>query len=144
MTLRRKRLPAELVAPAASFEDVLTLLGAAKDALTEVMPSTRSPGAPLAEALLTFEEILGGVAERMAGWRAPAVDEAWRAADEGLRTSLERARALREDPPELGGFEGLIWVVGELLDPLDAFEDAAMRFRDLRTRSSPPTGHPAP
>jgi len=143
MTLRRKRLPAELAAPAATLDGVLTLLGDAKDALTGVMPTTRSPGAPLAEALLTFEEILGRVGERMGEWRAPAVEEAWRAADEGLRTSLERGRALREDPPELGGFEGLIWVVGELLDPLDAFEAAAMRFRDLRTRSSPPPGRPA-
>ena len=39
---------------------------------------------------------------------------------------------LREDPPELGGFEGLIWVVDQVLAPLEAFEAAAERFRTLR------------
>jgi hypothetical protein len=36
------------------------------------------------------------------------------------------------DPPELGGFEGLIWAVDQLLAPLEAFEAAAERFRTLR------------
>jgi hypothetical protein len=135
MILRRKTLPPELAQPYAAFVDVLMLVGRAKASLTAVMPTTRLPGTPPAEALLAFEELLGAVAGRMAEWRAPPVQDAWRASADGVRLSLDRARAMREGPPELGGFEGLIWAVGELLDPLDAFEAADTRFRELRTKS---------
>ena len=40
--------------------------------------------------------------------------------------------AAPEDPPELGGFEGLMRAVDQLLGPLEAFEAAAERFRTLR------------
>jgi hypothetical protein len=133
--LRRKRLPPELAEPYAAFEEVASLLAGAKASLTSVMPTTRLSGTPPAEALIAFEEILGRAAGRMAGWRAPAVEDTWQAAAAGVRTSLERARLMREDPPDINGFEGLIWAVGELLDPLDAFEAAETRFRELRSRS---------
>jgi hypothetical protein len=132
---RRKDLPSELAEPYAAFVEVLTLTGAAKDSLTAAMPTTRLPGTPPAEALHAFEEILGRVARGMGAWRAPEVEDVWLSASDGVRESLERARAFREDPPEIGGFEGLIWAVGELLDPLDAFEAAESRFRELRSRS---------
>lgn len=135
MVFRRKALPPRLEEPYAAFEEVLALVGEAKVSLTAAMPTTRHSGTPPAEALHVFEEILGEVSDDMAGWRATEVEDAWRAATDGVRESLERARALREDPPEIGGFEGLIWAVGELLDPLDAFEAAETRFRELRSRS---------
>jgi hypothetical protein len=43
-----------------------------------------------------------------------------------------RAARFREDAPELGGFEGLIWAVETLLDPLEPFAAAADRFRSMR------------
>jgi hypothetical protein len=133
MIFRRKAVPPELAEPYAAFEEILTLIGAAKASLTAAMPTTRLPGTPPAEALQAFEEILGKVAQRMGAWRVPEVEDTWRAASDGVRESLGRARALREDPPDIGGFEGLIWVVGELLDPLDAFEAAETRLRELRS-----------
>jgi hypothetical protein len=67
----------------------------------------------------------------MPTWRHPDLEDEWRAGDASIRESLERARQLREDPPDLGGIEGLIWAVDRLLEPLEAFEAAAERFRTL-------------
>ena len=111
---------------------MVTEIEAAKDAMTGTVPSTRSAGTPLAEGILEFEQRLTAAQELMPNWRRPELQVEWLACDAGIRESLERARLLREDPPELGGFEGLIWAVDQLLAPLEAFEAAAERFRTLR------------
>ncbi|MGH2679630.1 MAG: hypothetical protein ACRDG8_03985 [Actinomycetota bacterium] len=105
---------------------------AAKRAMTGTVPSTRSAGTPLAEGILELEQRLTAAKELMPAWRHPELDVEWLACEAGIRESLERTRRLREDPPELGGFEGLIWAVDQLLAPLEAFEAAAERFRTLR------------
>jgi hypothetical protein len=129
---RRKRLPTELVEPFAGFTSVLEQIEPAKAALTEVMPTTRMPGRPLPDALAEFEERLSRAAELMPSWRSPQVEDEWRACERGIGEAKARARRFREDPPELGGFEGLIWAVEELLHPLEPFQGAAERFRSLR------------
>jgi hypothetical protein len=129
---RRKRLPASLEAPAESFERVLAEVEPAKRALTDVMPTTRLPGRPLLDALAEFEERLGRARELMPGWRRPETEPEWTACHDGLAEALDRARRLREDAPDPGGFEGLIWTVEHLLDPLEPFRKAADRFRSLR------------
>ena len=50
----------------------------------------------------------------------------------GIPEALERARRFRESAPDLAGFEGLIWAVEDLLDPLEPFQAAAECFRSLR------------
>jgi hypothetical protein len=130
--LRRKRLSPELDAALVNLRAVVDELEAAKDAMTGTVPSTRSAGTPLAEGILELEQRLTTAQELMPTWRHPDVEAEWLACDAGIRESLERARSLREDPPELGGFEGLIWAVDQLLAPLEAFEAAAERFRTLR------------
>jgi hypothetical protein len=130
--LRRKRIPEDLRGPLEGLRTVVAEVEAAKRAMTGTVPSTRLPGKPLAEALSEFEERLGQAQDLMPAWRHPNLEDEWRACGDGIRESLERARRLREDPPELGGFEGLIWAVDQLLEPLEAFEAAAERFRTLR------------
>jgi hypothetical protein len=129
---RRKRLPVELETHLESFRSVVHEVEAAKSLMTGTVPSTRSAGTPLAEGILEFEERLAAAQELMPTWRHPELEGEWLACDTGIRESLERARRLRENPPELGGFEGLIWAVDQLLAPLEAFEAAAERFRTLR------------
>lgn len=129
---RRKKLPHDLERTLVALRDVINQVEAAKDAMTSTVPSTRLPGTPLAEAIAEFEDHLGRAEELMPPWRHPEVEEDWLACESGIEESLERARRLREDPPELGGFEGLIWVVDQVLAPLEAFEAAAERFRTLR------------
>ncbi|MCD6020469.1 MAG: hypothetical protein K0R20_179 [Actinomycetia bacterium] len=130
--IRRKRLSPELDAALAGFRAVVDQLEAAKLAMTGTVPSTRSAGTPLAEGILELEQRLAAAQELMPTWRRPELEPEWLACDAGIRESLEHARRLREDPPELGGFEGLIWAVDQLLAPLEAFEAAAERFRTLR------------
>ena len=132
MTLRRKRLPDELVEPARAFDELVPVLERAKAALTDSVPGTRMPGRPLGETLWEFETGLREVAERMDGWKAPEVRAEWEAASAGLATSLALAERLRTEGDEPGGFEELIGVVGDLLAPLEAFESAAARLREMR------------
>ncbi len=133
MKLRRKRLPAELDGPFSNFTRVVSIVERATGALTEVMPTTRLPGRPLSDALFEFDQLLGQVRVLMPGWRHAEIESEWSLADAGLDEALDRARRLREEAPDLGGFEGLIWAVGELLAPLEPFGSAAARFKQLRT-----------
>ncbi len=130
--LRRKRLPEDLRGPLGGLQEVAAQVEQAKRMLMDVVPTTRLPGSPLAEGIHELERRLGRARELMPAWRHPRLEREWRACDEGIRESLDRARRLREDPPELAGFEGLIWAVDRLLEPLEAFEAAADRFRTLR------------
>jgi hypothetical protein len=132
--LRRKRITPEVQASFDAFRDLLVHLEPAKAALTDVMPTTRMPGRPLPDALAEFEEGLARAGERMSAWRTPELESEWTACEQGLAHALSRARRFREDAPELGGFEGLIWAVEELMAPLDAFATAAERFRELGAR----------
>ena len=88
----------------------------------------------LPDALAEFEEGLDRSQALMPAWRAPAIEPEWIACEQGLTEAGDRARRLREDAPELGGFEGLIWAVEELMAPLDSFATAAERFRELGAR----------
>jgi hypothetical protein len=130
----RRWLPPELEARRRALEDLAPTLEAARAALVDAVPGTRRPGRPLAEALLEFEEGLRAVRDGMDRWRTPEVEEAWRAADAGLEAALARAERVRAEGAEPVGFEGLIGLVGDLLEPLEAFPEAAERFRELRSR----------
>jgi hypothetical protein len=129
---RRKRLPREFDPSLNALRAVAHEIEAAKDAMTGTVPSTRSAGTPLAEGILELEQHLRAAQALMPAWRHPELQDEWRACDAAIRESIERARRMREDPPDLGGFEGLIWAVDRLLAPLEAFEAAAERFRTLR------------
>jgi hypothetical protein len=104
----------------------------AKAALTESVPGTRLPGRPLAETLAEFEEGLREARGGMDRWRAPELQAEWDHAMDAIDECLGMAEELRlrRDPPQ--GFEALIGTVGDLLAPLEAFEQAAGRFRSLR------------
>jgi hypothetical protein len=77
VTLRRRRLPEELRAPARAFDDLVPALERAKAALTDAVPGTRLPGRPLAEALWAFETGLREVQQGMDAWRATEVETEW-------------------------------------------------------------------
>jgi hypothetical protein len=130
--LRRRRLPDDLRAPQRAFVAVLGEVEPAKAALTDVMPTTRMPGRPLPDALWEFDDRLARAHELMPPWRVPQTEDVWSACEAGVVEARARARRFREEAPDLGGFEGLIWAVEHLMDPLGAFEGAASRFEELR------------
>jgi hypothetical protein len=132
VSLRRRRLPEHLEAPAKAFDDLLPQLERARAALTGSVPGTRLPGRPLAETLSEFEDGLREVRDGMDAWRSADVDPEWKACSRGLDEALEFADRVRTEGVQPEGFEGLIGLIGDLLLPLDAFERASTRFRELR------------
>jgi hypothetical protein len=85
---------------------------------------------PLAEGLAGFEMSLREAEGAMPAWRIPEVNEAWQPCKAALDESLRRAEAFRlGDVPS--GYEQLYTVLGDLMEPLDAFAAAADRFREL-------------
>jgi hypothetical protein len=130
--LRRRRMPEDVAEAWRAFEAVIPALERARTALTTSVPSTRMPGRPLAETLLEFEESLAEVGAAMASWRIAAVEREWIRASDALGEALGLADRVRTGAEPPRGFEGLIGLIGELLAPLDAFNEAAERFRDLR------------
>ncbi len=105
--------------------ETLAHVDRAKQALLGAVPSPRgAPGTPLAEALLVFEGEVRAGAVSMASWREPRIEDAWQAGDRALRRALTAAERLRLAAPALD-YEGLVAVLGDLMDPLDAFEDVA-------------------
>lgn len=132
MSLRRRRLPEHLEAPARAFDDLLPPLERARAALTGSVPGTRLPGRPLAETLSEFEDGLREVRDGMDAWRSADVEPEWEACSRGLDEALEFADRVRTEGVQPEGFEGLVGLIGDLLAPLDAFERASTRFRELR------------
>jgi hypothetical protein len=129
---RRRRLPEHLEGPARAFGELLPPLGRAEAALTRSVPGTRLPGRPLAETLSEFEDGLREVRDGMDAWRSPDVEPEWEACSRGLDEALALADRVRTEGAQPEGFEGLIGLIGDLLAPLDAFERASTRFRELR------------
>ena len=129
---RKKTLPPELAEAEAAFQAVLEQLEPAKEAISDVLPGTRMPGRPLHEALATFEGGLRRAAALMPDWRRSETQEVWGRCDAGLGSALALAHRAREEAPDVIGFEGLLGLVEELLDPLDPFAEAEERFRALR------------
>jgi hypothetical protein len=130
--LRRRRLPEELEPCRDAFEEVLRQVEPAMESLAHCMPTTRMPGRPLPDALADYEDHLSRSAGLMAAWRRAEVETVWLACEEGIQTGLERARRLREEAPDVVGFESMLGTVESLMDPLEPFEAAGERFRELR------------
>ncbi len=102
----------------------------AKAALVRSVRSGRIQGIPLAAGLSSFEDGLRLASGSMPAWRRPETEEHWRRCERALSDALQRAHRLRlERSPEL--YEELIGEVGDLLDPLEAFADAAAGLRAL-------------
>lgn len=114
--------------PAGAFEDVLAEVERGKEALVRAVPSPRGRPGPLAEALLVFEESLARARGRMRAWRTPDVEVTWVRCDEALAEAARGAERLRMEAPALD-YEALVTVLGDLMAPLDAFEDADRTLR---------------
>ncbi len=129
-----RRRPDRLAHELEAFRGVVAHVERAAGALTDAVPTTRLPGTPLADALQVFDEELAAANAGMQTWRAGELDDVWRACGAALEEAAALAERVRlgADPP--AGFEALIGTIGDVLAPLDAFERAAERFRELRRR----------
>jgi hypothetical protein len=129
-----RRRPERLGRELDGFRAVVAHVERAKNALTDAVPTTRLPGTPLAEALHVFDEELAAADHEMPAWRSDQLEDVWRACAGALDEARALAERLRLGADAPAAFEGLIGTIGDLLAPLDAFEEAADRFRELRRR----------
>jgi hypothetical protein len=132
--IRRKELPPELEPAFRAFSDVLDAIEPAKAAVADVLPGTRLPGRPLNDALAEFRAGVDRASALMAAWRRPELETEWHACATGLEVAGDRATALVGHEEDPAGFEGLLGIVQDLIEPLDPFVSAAERFRALRVR----------
>ena len=112
----------------AAFSQVVEAIERGKAALVSAVPTARSDGTSLAEALDGFEDALRQARDRMGGWRSSETEEIWQAASSALREAARRSERLRLEAPSLD-YEGLVMTLGDLMEPLDAFAEAARRLR---------------
>jgi hypothetical protein len=130
----RKRRPVsvspQLTEASVAFRRTVDAVEGAKRRLSAAAPGGRSAGVPLAEALAGFEEGLGEARAIMPGWRVPEMQDEWSGCSAAVDEVLDRAKRLRLGAvPE--GYEQLYGILGDLMDPLDAFARPFRRFRAL-------------
>ncbi|MCA1727166.1 MAG: hypothetical protein LC722_05820 [Actinobacteria bacterium] len=129
--MRRRRLAPELEEVRGAFDRAVGPVEEAKEAAVSAMPTARLPGRPLADALMGFEDALEEARSRMPGWRHQALEEEWSRCSDALAEALRMAERLRLEAPHLG-FDAMAFALQDLIAPLEAFEEAALRFRSLR------------
>jgi hypothetical protein len=108
----------------AAFDAVVEHVEGAKRALLTAVPTPRGvPNRPLAEALVEFETGLVAAVAAMPWRGSPETEAVWTSCGDALARSLDAAERLRLDAPALD-YESLVTVLGDLMSPLEAFEDA--------------------
>ena len=130
----RRELPEHLRAPHRAFHEVVEILEPAQGGLTDVVPGARLPGRPLRDGVTEYLGAVELAGPGMPAWRCPEVEAEWLRCEEGLAEAAARAERLLAASEEPEGFQGLLWTVERLLDPLDPFVVAAERFSKLRRR----------
>ena len=113
-----------------AFGQAVASVERAKEALVAAAPGRRGPGLELAEALWAFETGIQEARIRMAGWRSAETEEVWRLCVSALEQSAGAAEELRLGAPP-DGYEELYARLAEVMEPLEAFGNAARRFREL-------------
>ncbi len=112
-----------------AFDAVVEHVERAKRALLTAMPSPRGvPIRPLAEALVEFEAGLVAAVAAMPRPGSRETEVVWTSCGDAIARSLDTAHRLRLDAPALD-YEGLVTVLGDLMSPLEAFEDADRSLR---------------
>ncbi|MDQ4005647.1 MAG: hypothetical protein M3135_05015 [Actinomycetota bacterium] len=107
-----------------AFEAVLAAVEEAKRSLLTAMPSPRGvPLRSLADALIDFESGLRQAEALMPAWATTETDPVRQACEEAIRVALDASERLRSKAPALD-YEGLVAVLGDLMAPLEAFEEA--------------------
>ena len=111
-----------------AFLDVVDVLERGKSALVAAVPKGRAEPVPMGEALHAFEESLRLAATMMPAWRRAENEERWIACQRAVKESARMAEALRLEAPRLD-FESMVFVIGDLMHPLEVFADAERELR---------------
>lgn len=132
--LRPKAFPADLVPAWEAFQAQAERIESAREALLGCLPIGRVDPAPVPVGLDTLRDELDAVAAELDRWRVPAMSEHW----ERCRTAVEQAREAidpaREAAEATGELEELLGAVSGVVEPLDAWHEAEVAWRQLRRR----------
>lgn len=126
---RRKASDPTQRAAREAFLRIAVMLDTAQRALLSTVPTARSAGTPLAEALDDFIGRLSGIEAEMPEWRTDQTEEPWTRCSEALVLARAEAERLRAEPGRLG-FEALNARLGDVISPLEEFADVARALRD--------------
>lgn len=115
--------------PDRGFELVVALVEGAKEDLVAAVPSPRgAPGRPVADALVSFETGLRRAREELGRTDETVDDEVLRSCRAAIDAALAGAVRVRLEAPPLD-YEGLVTMIGDLIDPLAAFAGAVQSTR---------------
>jgi hypothetical protein len=128
-------MPGELRDAWALFQADARRVEAARTALLSCLPVGRVIPAPVPVGLDLLCDELGHVAAGMSRWCVPAVAEHWRRCRVAVDLALERVPVARSVALATGELEELLTAVGEVVEPLDAWEDAERHWLGLRVRA---------
>ena len=113
-----------------AFAVATGLVAEAQRTLLDAIPTSRHPGVPLQEALVTFISALEAAGRAMPAWHDETTRHEWTMCSEGIADARAQAHDLQRRNADLT-FEQLNTVIGDVLYPLEVFADAE---RDLRRR----------
>lgn len=125
---RRKPADPVIADAAAAFVPVAAAVERAQRVLLQAVPTPRSDGVPLAEALLAFKGALDEARTSMPAWHAEALQDAWMACSQGIEEAGAEAERLRMHPGALS-FEALNERIGDVLHPLERFAEVERSLR---------------
>lgn len=132
--LRPKAFPPELVPAWEAFQDQAERIESAREALLGCLPIGRVDPAPVPVGLDTLRDELDAVAAELERWRVPAISDHWQRCGAALEEAREAIGPARQAAEVTGELEELLDAVSGVVEPLDAWHEAEVAWRQLRRR----------
>lgn len=131
---RRKTIPPSLRPAWEAFQAQVDRVAAARRALLSCLPVGRVDPVPVPVGLDLIRDELDAVAAELDSWRRPEVEAEW----QQCRAALDEARSAIAPAHEVaassGELEELLEAVGEVVEPLEAWQAAERAWLALRVR----------
>lgn len=131
---RRKVIPESLRPAWDAFRAQADRVESARRALLSCLPVGRVDPVPVPVGLDLLRDELDAVADELAAWRRPEVEQPWH----DCRAALDEARAAiphaHEVATSTGELEELLDAVSDVVEPLDAWHDAERNWLRQRVR----------
>ena len=96
------------------------------------LPVGRVDPAPLSVGLALLRDELADVRQDLADWRVPEVEAQWLAAEAALVEAADAIDAAERIAATTTELEALLEAVGDVVTPLDAWQEAERGWRRLR------------
>lgn len=133
--LRRKTMPADLVAPWQTFASQAEKVQNARRVVLSCLPVGRVDPAPVPVGLDVLHDELVEVRDHLDSWRVEPVHEAWVGCRDAIEASLAAIPTAKDVAETTTELEALLDAVSDVVEPVgDAFAAAERRWLALRRR----------